>query len=357
MSPSFCVTTETLFGFVVRAFRTTGCSESHAKTAARALVEADAFGVFTHGTKLLPGYLKRLKAGGIRTSTEPRVLREGPGWAVVDGQSVLGQVTGVYCMELAIRKARQCGIAYVGADYSNHYGAAGHYTLMAASTGMIGLSVCNDIPSVAAPGSRTAVTGTNPIAYAIPAGDQDPIFFDAAISTVAGGKVYAARALGKPIPGDWLIGPDGKPTSDASLYPEHAALAPMSGHKGYGLALLVETLSSLATGAAMTHKVGSWIFGNPSEPTRHGAAFIAIDISVIAPPEEYPRRIQELIDEIHATPTAAGVERVLLPGEREWANLRRSSELGISLPSDVVEKILEAAILTGLQPPWTSTVG
>jgi LDH2 family malate/lactate/ureidoglycolate dehydrogenase len=219
---------------------------------------------------------------------------------------------------------------------------------------MIGLSVCNDVPSVAAPGSRKAVTGTNPLAYAIPAGDRDPIFFDAAISTVAGGKVYAARALGKSIPPDWLIGPDGRPTSDASLYPEHASLAPMSGHKGYGLALLVETLSSLATGAAMTHQVGSWIFGDLTQPTRHGAAFIAMDVSVIAPPGEFKRRVDELIDEIHAAPTADGIERVLVPGEREWANLRQSSETGILLPPDVAEKLLEAARESGLQPPWST---
>lgn len=354
MNEPIHVPADRLRAFVSEAFRRAGAVETHATIASEALVEADSFGVFTHGTKLLPGYLKRLRAGGIQSRTAPTIRREGPGWAVVDGGSALGQVTGVECMDIAIHKARQCGIAYVGADYSNHYGAAGHYTLRAARAGMIGLSMCNDVPSVAAPGSRRAVTGTNPIAYAIPADNRDPIFFDAAISTVAGGKVYAARALGKPIPPDWLIGPDGLPTSDASLYPEHASLAPMSGHKGYGLALLVETLSSLATGAAMTHQVGSWIFGDLSRPTRHGAAFIAMDVSVIAPPGEFKRRVDELIDEIHNAPTVDGIERVMVPGEREWANHRHAIQSGIPLPPDVAEKLVEAATLSELMPPWQS---
>jgi len=344
-----------LHAFCSAAFERVGASRKHAEQTAGTLVSADAFGVFTHGTKLMVGYLRRIKAGGIRTDVEPGIQREGPGWGVVNGRSALGQVTGEYAMALALHKARNCGIAYVGVDYSNHYGAAGHYALMAARQGMIGLSVCNDTPSVAAPGSRGAVTGTNPIAYAIPAGDRDPIFFDAAISTVAGGKVYAARTLGQPIPPDWLIGPDGHPTTDGSLYPAQASLAPMSGHKGYGLALLVETLSSLATGAAMTRQVGSWMFSDPAIPTRHGAAFIALDVSVIAPPGEFTRRVQELIEEIHAVPTIAGVERVLLPGEREWASRRRAESSGIELPRDVVAKLVEASGEAEMTTPaWLS---
>jgi len=352
MSAPTRVSLEELRRFCTEAFERVGTSPEHARLTAETLVSADGFGVYTHGTKLLLGYLRRIRAGGIRTKVEPRVQREGPGWALVDGGSALGQVTGVFAMNLAIQKARQCGIAYVGVDYSNHYGAAGHYALQAAREGLIGVSVCNDVPSVAAPGSRGAVTGTNPLAYAIPAGDREAIFFDAAISTVAGGKVYAARTLGQPIPPDWLIGADGRPTTDAAAYPEQASLAPMSGHKGYGLALLVETLSSLVTGAAMTQQVGSWIFGDLSQPTRHGAAFIAIDVSVIAPAGEFTRRVHELIDEIHAAPTAGGVDRVLLPGEREWSNLRQARAHGLELPRDVTEKLIEAAQETGLTPAW-----
>lgn len=337
--------------FTVAALRAVGVGEAHARQTAAALVTADTWGVFTHGTKLLDGYLRRLTGGSIRTDVEPVVRSEGPAWAVVDGRSALGQVTGVFSMQTAVRKAKAAGVGYAGVRNSNHFGAAGYYAWLAAREGLIGVAVCNDIPSVAAPGSRTAVTGTNPIAYALPAGDRDPILLDVALSTVAGGKVYAARQAGRPIPGDWLIGPDGKPTTDAMLYPGTAALAPAGGHKGYGLALLVEALSALLTGAAMTRQVGDWMRGDAAQPTGHGAAFLAVDVEGIAG-GAFARRVAELVDEVHAVPPAEGVERVLVPGEREWAHRRRVLADGIPLPPDVATAVEVAATAAGVTPPW-----
>lgn len=347
------VTVTDLEAFVVAALRAVGASAEHAKLTADALVTADAWGVFTHGTKLLNGYLRRLKGGSIRVDAEPAVLSEGPAWAVVDGRSALGQVTGAFAMSVALRKAKASGLGYVGVRNSNHFGAAGYYAYLAAKDGFAGVAVCNDIPSVAAPGSRKAVTGTNPIAYALPAAGRDPILLDIALSTVAGGKVYAARQAGRSIPNDWLIGADGKPTSDATIYPDGgAALAPAAGHKGYGLALLVEALSGLLTGAAMTWQVGDWMRGDASVPTGHGAAFLAVDVEAIAPGGEFARRVAALIDEVHATPPADGVERVLLPGEREMTNRRRVATEGIPLPADVVASLELAATAASVLLPW-----
>jgi len=328
-----------LVAFCMDVLRACGVSEAHARLTAEALVSTDCWGVFTHGTKLLPGYVKRIRAGGIRTDVEPAVVREGPAWAIIDARSTLGQVSSAMATDVAIAKARSAGVGYVGVRNGNHFGAAGYYAWLAAREGMIGMAMANDIPSVAAPGSRTAVTGSNPIAYALPAGPHDPILFDAATSTVAGGKVYAARTRGEPIPADWLIGPDGLPTTDGSLYPQKAVLTPMAGHKGYGIALLVESLAALLTGAAVTWKVGSWIFDDPSVPTRHGAAFLAFDVRTILSEGEFLKRIDALIREIRATPTAPGVSRVLLPGEREWERRREYLAEGIPLPVDVRETL------------------
>src|SRR5262249_9004411 len=159
-------------------------------------------------------------------------------------------------MQLAVAKAREQGVAYVAVRNSCHFGAAGYYTWLGAREGFIGLSMANDIPSVAAPGSRGPVTGSNPIAYAIPAGRYRPLPFDISTATGAGGKLYAAKPRGEPIPGHWLVGPDGQPTSDPSCFPEAGALTPAAGHKGYGLALLIETLSGILSGAAFTWRVG-----------------------------------------------------------------------------------------------------
>lgn len=314
-----------------------------AQTTAEALVTTDAMGVFTHGTKLLGGYLHRLKGGGYRAAGRPRIEREGPAWAVIDGDSALGQVGSVFAMQTAIAKAKQVGVAYVGLRNTGHIGAAGYYSAMAARAGLISMVTGNDMPSVAAPGSRGAVLGSNPIAYGVPVGNGDPILLDMATAAVAGGKVYAAHQRGEPIPPTWLIGPDGHPTTDGSLYPHNASLAPMAGHKGYGFGLWCEVLAGVLPGGRITWEVGSWIFDEPSKPSWHNASFVAIDVATIASPEVFAERMRKLIDEIHSAPTAEGVERVLLPGEREWALHRRAQTNGINLPADVLAKLKAVA--------------
>ena len=162
--------------------RKCGLSDADARLAADALVTTDTYGVYTHGTKCLAGYVARLKAGGLKPNAVPRVEREGPGWAIVDGQSALAMVTSVFAMNAAIEKARKTGIAYVGVHNSCHFGAAGYYVNLAAKADMIGLAMANDTPSMVTPGARKPVLGTNPFSYAVPAGQENPIFLDIASS-------------------------------------------------------------------------------------------------------------------------------------------------------------------------------
>ena len=335
--------------FTAAAFARTGLSAEDAETGAEVLAMTDAWGVYTHGTKLLRGYLRRLKAGGLRAKEHPALAAEGPAWALVDGNSALGLVTSVFAMQAAIRKARQCGIAYAGVRNSCHFGAAGYYAWMAAREGLIGLSMANDKPSVAAPGSRGAITGSNPIAYAVPAGKHHAILLDMSVATVAGGKVYAARTRGEKIPNTWLVGGDGKPTTDPSGYPELGALQPAAGHKGYGIALLIETLAGLLSGAAVTHGVGNWMWDDGKPPTHHGAAFIAVDTDAVMPAGKFKHRIEAMVDEIHASPRVEGVDRIYVPGEKEWDHYDRVMKEGLQLPPDVVTSLQDAAGMIGLK--------
>ena len=297
------ISIDNLSEFCVGALRNCGVGEADSRVTAEILTTTDAWGVFTHGTKALRGYLRRLRSGGLAPRGVPSVATEGPGWALVDGDSSLGMVTSTYAMDLAVGKARHTGLGYAGVRNSCHFGAAGAYAAQAARSGFIGLAMANDIPSVASPGSRGAVTGSNPLAYACRRWHR-PLMLDMSIATVAGGKVYAARERGEPIPATWLIDDQGWPTDDPQAYPEHSTLTPAAGHKGFGLALLIETLAGALTGAAMTARVGSWLAGDPSAPTHHGAAFLALDVAAIGP--DLPARIESLIDEIHAAPRAAG---------------------------------------------------
>src|SRR5688572_30477770 len=174
-SSSLAVTIPVLRAFTKTAFESVGLSPGDAETGTDVLVTTDSWGVFTHGTKNLRGYLRMLKGGGLRPNGVPEIVSEGPAWAVVDGHAALGMVTSVFAMKAAMAKAKKSGIAYVGVRNSSHYGAAGYYSWLAASKGLIGLSMANDAPSVAAPGSRGAITGSNPLSYAVPAGRHQTV--------------------------------------------------------------------------------------------------------------------------------------------------------------------------------------
>jgi LDH2 family malate/lactate/ureidoglycolate dehydrogenase len=341
-----------LHRFTCETLRATGVDETDAATVADVLVTTDAWGVFTHGTKLLAGYLRRLEAGGLRAQGRPCIEAEGGAWARIDGDSALGHVASVFGMRTAIAKAKAQGSAYVGVRNTCHFGGAGYYAWLAAKEGLIGLAMSNDLPTVAAPGSRGSVLGSNPIAYAVPAGKHPPVLLDMSTAAVAGGKVYAARMRGEAIPPTWMIGADGKPTTDPSGFPQVGALQPAAGHKGYGIALLIETLSGILTGAAVTHGVGNWMWDDGTQPTKHGAAFLAIDVKSLMPEAEFAKRMEALVDEIHAAPLADGATAIRMPGEMEWERHEKSLREGIPLPSDVVEKLQEASAKTGVSLPF-----
>lgn len=337
------VAADQLAASVADLARRAGLSDADAATLATALVQADTMGVHTHGTKLLVGYLRKLVAGGYRATARPRILREGPGWAVVDGGQALGQIGGTFAMEVAIAKARTVGVATVALRDTGHIGAAGCYALEAARAGLVGIVAGNDMPSVAAPGSRSAVLGSNPLAWAAPVPGGAPILLDIATAAVAGGKVYAAVQRGEPLPQGWLIGSDGLPTTDGSLYPAQAALAPMAGHKGFGFGLLAEVLSGVLAGGTVTGQVGSWMFDPADQPSRHNAGFIVIDAPAIAGTEAYTAAITRLVAEVRSAPPAVGCDRVRLPGDLEWDRRGRALAEGIDLPDDVRAALRRAA--------------
>jgi ureidoglycolate dehydrogenase (NAD+) len=332
------VSADDLHAFCMATLRKVGVTDADARITADVLVTTDTWGVFTHGVKNLRFYIRRLKGGGLRTDTRPEVVAQGPAWALVDGHSGLAMVTSVFAMRAAMAKARECGIGYAGVRNSCHFGAAGYYASLAAQEGMIGVTMANDVPSVTAPGARGPITGSNPLAYAVPT-SQWPILLDMATSAAAGGKVAAAHALGKPVPAGWVVDRDGLPSTDPAAFLQGGALMPMAGHKGYGIALLIETLSALLTGALVTRQVVPWIPGDTGLPTGHGAAFIAINIGALMPIATFIERVDALVREIHAAPKARGSDRIYLPGEIEWQRRQQALAEGILLPTDVVDSV------------------
>jgi ureidoglycolate dehydrogenase (NAD+) len=341
-----------LSDFCVAALRKCGVREEDARTTAEVLVTTDTYGVFTHGVKALRGYVKRLRAGGLVADAVPRIDREGPAWAIVDGQSALGMVTSVLAMNTAIAKAKTTGVAYVGVRNSCHFGAAGYYVNMAAKANMIGLAMANDYPSMAVLGAKKAVLGTNPFAYAVPAGEFEPIFLDIASSTVAGGKVRIAQMKNQKVPDTWMVDTEGVPTTDPFLYPHAAFLLPFAGHKGYGIAMMIENLAGVLTGTGAMYDLHNWVDHDPALHTNHGGAFLAFDVGAITPIDAFKKRVDQLIRDIHNTPKADGCQRLYVPGEMEWEHRRKVVHDGIPLPADVVESLRGLAGDLELKSAW-----
>ena len=339
--------------FVQQVFSSTGLSAADAAVATDVLVTTDTWGVFTHGTKSVYLYTRRLRGKGLNPQGRPRVEREGPAWALVDADSALGLISSVFAMELAIAKAATAGVAYVVVHHSCHFGAAGYYAAMAANRGMVGMAMANDVPSVGAPGSLAPILGSNPFAFAAASASQGHMVLDMATAAAAGGKVAAAAAAGESIPEGWLLDKEGKPTTDPTLFTKQqgAFLAPMAGAKGYGLALMIEILSGAISGSAMRDKVGKWALSPTSVMTDHSHCFLVINPAVFLGPDAFAGRLDELFAGIRAEPATAASGGVKIPGQIETQKTHDALANGIQFPEEVLRVLRVAAEENGVPLP------
>jgi ureidoglycolate dehydrogenase (NAD+) len=329
-----------LYAFCIEALRNVGVDPIDAETTANVLVTTDTWGTFTHGTKALRAYIRRVRGGGLKKKSGARIIKEGPAFALIDGDSSIGMVSSVFAMQTAIHKARASGIGFTGLRNNCHYGAAGYYASMAIEQNMIGFSMANDIPTVNAPGTKGSIMGSNPWGFAAPAGKEHPVMLDMATSTVAGGKVFAAAALGKPIPEGWLLDTEARPSRDPSIFSHAASLTSLGGYKGFGFAFMIEVLAAVLTGASISNQVLSWTFSEPNLPTGHGAAFLAVNIESFLPIDAFKQRMDHLIAEIHFAPRAEHSEhRLYAPGELEFTRREKALKDGIDLPDDVTASL------------------
>ena len=334
--------------FSVKALMSAGVSENNANTVADVLITTDMFGVVTHGTKNLFPYIQKMQAGGLDAKAEPSIIGEGPAWAIIDGNKAVGMVSACKAMNLAIEKAKKVGIAYVGVRNSCHFGAAGYYANMAAKEGLIGLSMSNADPVIAVPNGRNKAIGTNPFSFAAPLDNGQSVFLDIALSNVAALKVIMAQENGQQIPNTWLVDEEGLPTTDVQKFPKNASLQPMAAHKGYGLAVLVELLSAVMTGAGMLSQITSWNLDMPSA-NNAGHAFIAIDVSQMMPAEQYNARMNQMINEIKNGPKAKGAEHIFMPGEMEWSKREKALQSGeLQLTDAMAASLQQLSNATGI---------
>jgi LDH2 family malate/lactate/ureidoglycolate dehydrogenase len=286
--------------------------------------------------------------------TNWKIVTESLTTAVVDGANGMGMVVGYHAMKLAIGKARKYGTAAVAVRNSSHYGIAGYYSRMAANEGMVGMSFTNAHPSIAPTFGVEPMLGTNPIAFSAPTDEEFPFTFDAATSIAPRGKIEIAARAKKPIPEGWVIKDDGTPATDSTALIEKmnkgkAALLPlggsgelMGGHKGYGLATMVEILSSaFQEGAFLSQLHDHDELGN-TQPSRIGHFFLAINIKSFLPLQNFKFTAGSILRELRAYKRSPGCDsgnRIYTAGEKAYYNSKKSMQEGVRIPPSVQKNL------------------
>jgi LDH2 family malate/lactate/ureidoglycolate dehydrogenase len=336
---------ETLASFCRSVLEAAGLPPGDAAVVADVLVDANREGIDTHGVSRLPVYVSGLRRG--RFSARPRVVRErtAPALGRMDGGGGMGALVAVRAMEFALELAGEAGIGFVAVRNSSHYGPASYYCKLAADRGMVGMALTNTPSGVPPWGGKSAYFGTNPIAFAFPGRDSEHVVVDLSTSIVARGHIIQAAREGRPIPEGWAVDRDGNPTTDAAAALDGAVL-PMAGPKGYALALAVEILAGVLTGAAYGSHVGS-MYDDGTAPVDVGHAFMAIRVSGLMGLETFQSRLEEMVREIKSVPLAPGHEAIHIPGERRRTLAARRKD-GVPVSDAVLRELDGCAREAGL---------
>ncbi|MCF6409577.1 Ldh family oxidoreductase [Pseudalkalibacillus salsuginis] len=337
---------EQLIHYVDDLFKTVGLSSEDSHTVAESLVAANLRGVDSHGVTRVPIYVKRLKEGAVNPRPEIKVIQESDATLLIDGDDGMGQMVGRKAMELGIEKGKKSGGVHIGVTRSSHFGAGAYFVKRAVEEDMVAFAMSN-APSTMAPwGGIQPYFGTNPYAFGIPAGKHEPILLDMATSVVARGKIIMAAQDGNDIPTGWAIDDKGRPTTDSN-----AALAgsvlPFGGPKGYGIAMMIDIMSGVLTGAGFGPHINN-IYGDYDKPQNVGHFFQLIDVNRFMPAELFKQRVDQMIDEIKSSPAAEGVEEIFVPGEIEYQAEQKRLENGIDLSEEVYEDIKNAGAECGV---------
>jgi LDH2 family malate/lactate/ureidoglycolate dehydrogenase len=316
--------------FVARAFERLGVPEVDALSVADLMVEADLRGYDTHGVFRLRQYVNRLRDGGINPRPRLAVVTESLATALVDGDHGLGHLALRRATELAIEKADAAGIGWVGVRHGNHAGPAALYVLPQTRRDMIGLAAAvgsaNHVPPF---GGSDLLLGTNPIAIAVPAGEQPPFVLDMATTVAAVGKIKTLAQRGEPMPEGWMVGRDGRPLTDPNRR-EEGFLLPIGGAKGYGLALAIGLLAGVLNGAACGRDVVDFTRDTTS-PTNTGQFVAAIRVAAFADPAVFGRTVDALLDQMRASAPLPGHDPVRIPGERRETTRNERIAAGVPL--------------------------
>ncbi|MEO6230190.1 MAG: Ldh family oxidoreductase [Ferruginibacter sp.] len=338
-----------LYDFAKNIFIKIGCNELNANTAAKVLLSADLRGVDSHGIARLTGYVRLWEAKRINANPDIKIVHETPSTAVIDGDKGLGLVVAPAAMQVAIDKAKNVGTGWVSVKNSNHYGIAGYHAMLALKDDMIGISMTNASALVAPTFSVEKLLGTNPIAVAIPAGNQAAFVADFATTTAANGKLEILQRKNMEAPNGWVQTKDGNPSNNANELKTGGALLPLGGdkehgsHKGYMLGSIVDIFSAVLSGA----NYGPWVppfpayIAMPENQPGEGIGhfFGAMRIDAFRPAADFKIHMDNWIQRFRSAKTIASEPSVIIPGEPETAMEIERITNGIPLLNAVVNDL------------------
>ncbi len=346
---------------VADIFEKLGVRRRDAEITADVLVTSDQRGIPSHGVARLKRYVDGIRRGVMVPDAEIEVLRETQTTLLVSGHDGLGQPVSYYTMEMVIDKAKKNGLAVAAVRDSNHFGIAAYYSMMALPHNLIGISMTNAAPLVVPTNGKDLFFGTNPISVAVPTKDEPAWVLDMATSTVPRGKLEVYARQGKKIPLMWATDEHGVPTDDPSTVLQNlldrkgGGLLPLGGgeeltggHKGYGLAVMVDILSGVLSGGAY----GLDVYGRGKDkPANVCHFFAAIDPQLFIPLEQFTAAMDDYIRRLKAAPKAKGKDRIWVHGEKEWEKQTQNAQT-VPIEVKVIETMKKITEEVGLEFPF-----
>ncbi|WP_299955756.1 Ldh family oxidoreductase [uncultured Roseobacter sp.] len=320
---------EALRRFVAQALASRGVPSGDAAKVASLMVEADIYGYATHGVFRLRQYLARLAGGGCNPTPAVKVVHETVATAVIDGDDGLGHLAMAAARDLAMKKAREAGIGWVGVRRGNHAGPLALYVRPQAEAGLLGMAAAvgsaNHVPPY---GGSDLLLGTNPIAFSAPGDGTDPFVFDMATTVAAMGKIKTLLQQGDPMPEGWMVGRDGRPLTDPARKSE-GFLLPIGGPKGFGLSVAIGLMAGVLNGAAFGSDVVDFTSDTASS-TNTGQFVMALN-PVVFGTADFGPRAERVFEEMRASEPLPGHASVRLPGDGKTAMAKARKDQGLDL--------------------------
>ena len=324
-----------------RAFQNLGMGTQDVDDLVQILVTADLFGLSTHGLSRVESYGERLKIGGINPRPHIRIERLAPAIFGVDGDNGVGPVVGMRALNAAMEGAGEFGIAVAFARGSNHFGPISPYSMIAAENGYASIIGSNATTTIAPWGGSDARLGNSPLGFGVPNPGGKPFLLDMAMSVVARAKIRNAFKRGEQIPDTWGTDIKGNPTTDPKAALD-GFLLPIGGHKGYGLALMVDLFAGLLSNAGYLTHIQSWQDA-PDEPQNLGHFFILIDTKRLGSSKWLSERMMDFANILMDSPAVDLNKPVIVPGMIELAKLERQRKDGIEISAETLKLLRQFA--------------